>query len=136
MASPQASRILTLLAAIVALVWLVSPKVAIGAGRKNLPAYYMQCSFFAGESQVFDGICRVTNRVAGLISIDTENNRGYRLRITPINGRYSFYWNGAPEGARPTLFLGEVQWSDHCWQSVAHSETPFTLCLFDQDEPK
>lgn len=102
--------------------------------RSATPPAYLRCEAYVGESQILDGLCRIRtlsrNRVmVEEFSDETKSRSGYVFLFIPNHERDTVLWNGEPNRKDPHRVLGVSQFLHTCWQSVAQSETPFSICL-------
>lgn len=102
---------------------------AVSASPDSRPPAHLNCSLYIGETHLMEeGKCQVVTLKGSKIRI-SEGELGYELLIVPDGDRDRIYWNGSPGVGKPKTLLGVAQWLDNCWQSIAHSEPPFSLCL-------
>lgn len=89
----------------------------------------MECAFFAGESQLLDGQCRVVNLPNGHILINEEARPGFIFIVRPNRKRDEVLWNGSDRRQKTLSRLGSAYGIENCWMSVPKSEIHFSLCL-------
>ncbi len=100
-----------------------SPVIA-GAAPATIP-----CELYAGESQLVDGACKITNLPDHQIRIEEVGGKGHVILVKPEGYHDRLFWNGEPPEGEPKTLLGVSQWLHTCWRSLPQTEVPFTLCL-------
>jgi hypothetical protein len=99
------------------------------AHAEKRPPAYLPCSIFAGESQIFEGVCRVRTFAYNKLLIETEEKKEYAFLVISSTKNDTVYWNEGTTGQAPKIFLGLSLWQDGCWRSTPHHKIPFHICL-------
>jgi len=108
---------------------LVCPALEAEAAGSTRPPAFVPCELYAGESQLVDSTCKVTNLTGGQIRIEEVGGKGHIMRVKPEGYYDRLFWNGEPPEGEPKTLLGVSQWLHTCWRSLPQTEVPFTLCL-------
>ena len=107
---------------------LISGLVAFPASAET-PSATIPCELYAGESQLVDGACKITNLPGHEIRIEEVGGKGHVMLVKPEGYHDRIFWNGEPPEGEPKTLLGVSQWLHTCWRSLPQTEVPFTLCL-------
>ncbi len=113
----------------VILIFLVTPAMAADEAGPQRPPATIPCELYAGESQLVEGACKITNLPGHEIRIEEVGGKGHVLLVKPEGYHDRIFWNGEPPEGEPTTLLGVSQWLHTCWRSLPQTEVPFTLCL-------
>jgi len=93
------------------------------------PPATIACELYAGESQLIDGACKITNLPDHQIRIEEVGGKGHVVLVKPEGYHDRLFWNGEPPEGEPTTLLGISQWLHNCWRSLPETAVPFTMCL-------
>jgi hypothetical protein len=99
------------------------------AHAEKRPPAYLPCSIFAGESQIFEGICRVRTLAYNKLLIETEKKREYAFLVISGTKNDTVYWNRGIPSVSAKNFLGRALWLDGCWRSTPRQNIPFHICV-------
>ena len=113
----------------VILIFLVTPAMAADEAGPQRPPATIPCELYAGESQLVEGACKITNLPGHEIRIEEVGGKGHVMLVKPEGYYDRIFWNGEPPEGEPTTLLGVSQWLHTCWRSLSQTEVPFTLCL-------
>ena len=107
---------------------------AIGA-EKRAATTQVPCSIYVGESQLYEGLCLTTSRPNNRVDVAEKNPAGYKFSFRLHGDKDTVFWNGERTRKPAKSKLGEAQWLEGCWQSVAGSAPHFSVCLSPPKQP-